>query len=530
MLAQSVLQAPLLPVEPDHQALFLFFQAGVEMLLESEETVIDTGEALVDPSEAAVDLREPRVESPEALIDPGLQLAQILSGRQCVRHRGRERLGRSLGLLLTEASFPEPLRVHKRIQRQTHPFRLRPAWAASSHPRSVHTMARIVGPSRARVNDTESMAVRDKWPSEPAPAITPGSIGRGHVELRRPAAMTKPSDPTASTTLASWSATIVRALDARGLDGAAIAARAGIDAATLADADGRVPRAALTRLWQLAVEETGDPAFALEAARHTLQTTFHALGYAVLASATLREAMERIIRHRRVIGEIFRLSIEDRADCSRVLLDVSAGGGAVPDEAVDASFAVMVRQARLLHGGRDLRPRRVGLRRALPANPAPYERTFRCPVEFGQDTNYLEFSREDLDRRVPAANAELARQNDEVVVRYLARLDRGGVLGRTREALLESLPSGAPTKAAIARRLAMSPRSLQRLLADEGTSFKDLLAEARLALAKSYLEEGRLPVTEIAFVLGFADTSAFSRAFRRWTGVAPSDWARRPSR
>ncbi len=340
--------------------------------------------------------------------------------------------------------------------------------------------------------------------------------------------MPSPSDPSStSTTLASWSATIVRALDARGLDGAAIAARAGIDAGTLADANGRVPRAALTRLWKLAVEETGEPAFALEAARHTMQTTFHALGYAVLASATLREAIERILRHRRVIGEIFRLAIEDRADRCRVVLDVSAGRGAVPPEAVDASIAVMVRQARLLHGGRDVRPLRVGLQRAQPADPAPYERTLRCPVEFGAAVNFLEFSREDFDRRVPAANAELARQNDEVVVRYLARLDQQGVLAKTREALLDSLPSGAPTKAAIARRLGTSPRSLQRLLAGEGTSFKDLLAEARLALAKSYLEEGRLPVTEIAFVLGFADTSAFSRAFRRWTGVAPSDWARR---
>lgn len=366
------------------------------------------------------------------------------------------------------------------------------------------------------------------------PAVARGSIGRGPVEFRRATVMkNKPSDPSASTTLASWSATIVRALDARGLDGAAIAARAGIDAATLADADGRVPRASLTRLWQLAVEETGDPAFALEAARHTLQTTFHALGYAVLASTTLREALERIMRHRRVIGDIFRLSIEDGHgddDRSRIVVDVSAGGGAVPPEAIDASVAVMVRQARLLHGGRDVRPLRVGLQRALPADPSPYERAFGCPVEFGQDANFLEYSRADLDRRVPAANAELARQNDEVVVRYLARLDQGGVLGRTRQALLESLPSGAPTKSAIARRLAMSPRSLQRLLADEGTSFKELLAEARLALAKSYLEEGRLPVTEIAFVLGFADTSAFSRAFRRWTGVAPSDWVRHSKR
>jgi AraC-like DNA-binding protein len=333
----------------------------------------------------------------------------------------------------------------------------------------------------------------------------------------------------AQSTIATWSATIVRALDARGLDGNAIAARAGIDAATLADADGRVPRAALTHLWELAVEESGDPAFGLEAARHTLQTTFHALGYAVLASATMREAVERIIRYRRLIGEIIQLRLVDDGDTSRFVVDVSAGRGVVPPQAVDAFMAVMVRQARLLQGGRDAPPRAVSLERKAPDDVAPYARTFRAPVSFGQRENFLEYAREDLDRRLPAANAELARQNDEVVVRYLARLEETGVLVKTRQALLDSLPSGAPTKKQIAKRLGMSPRSLQRMLAGEGTSFTDVLAEARLTLAKSYLDEGRLPVTEIAFVLGFADTSAFSRAFRRWTGVAPSDYAGRRS-
>lgn len=333
----------------------------------------------------------------------------------------------------------------------------------------------------------------------------------------------------------------MRALDAQGLDGTRIAKRAGIDTATLADAEGRVPRAALTRLWQLAVEESGDPAFGLTAARYPLQTTFHALGYAVLASATLREAIERIIRYRRLIGEIIQFRLDDDGDRSRFVMDVSAGrkgigigsgnpepdSGEVPWEALDAIVAVMIRQTRLLHGGRDVRPLRVSLERPAPADASPYERAFGAPVSFAQSCNFLEYAREELDRRLPAANAELARQNDEVVVRYLARLEQGGVLIRTRQALLESLPSGAPTKAQIARRLAMSPRSLQRLLADEGTSFKDLLGEARLTLARSYLDEGRLPVTEIAFVLGFADTSAFSRAFRRWTGVTPRDYAKR---
>jgi AraC-like DNA-binding protein len=139
----------------------------------------------------------------------------------------------------------------------------------------------------------------------------------------------------------------------------------------------------------------------------------------------------------------------------------------------------------------------------------------------------LELARRDVDAPLPAGNAELARQNDEIVVRYLARLATARVSSRVQQALLEALPDGAPSKEAIARKVAMSPRNLQRHLAHEGTSFKTLLNDARVHLARNYIEEGRLSVTEIAFVLGFADTSTFSRAFKRWTGMSPKHFAER---
>ncbi|HVM94879.1 MAG TPA: AraC family transcriptional regulator [Candidatus Acidoferrales bacterium] len=335
--------------------------------------------------------------------------------------------------------------------------------------------------------------------------------------------MTQPQQ----STLASWSATIVRALDAHGLDGRGIALQAGIDPTSLHEPDGRIPRAALTRLWSLAVDATSDSCFGLTVARFPMQTTFHALGYAVLASTTFREALERIIRYRRLIGDVVQLSIEERGDCCRFIIDVSSRPGAVPYEAIDAFTAVTVRQARMLHGSRNFNPLAVSLQRPRPFNAQPFERLFRAPLAFSQPMNFLEYAKEDLDRRLPAGNAELARQNDEVVVRYLARVKEIGLANRVEQALIEALPNGEPSKQAIARNLAMSPRNLQRRLAEEGTSFKQILNDARVSLARSYLAEGRLPVTEIAFVLGFADTSAFSRAFKRWTGKSPRDYGKR---
>jgi AraC-like DNA-binding protein/lambda repressor-like predicted transcriptional regulator len=319
-----------------------------------------------------------------------------------------------------------------------------------------------------------------------------------------------------SSTLATWPATILRALEARGIDAAPLAERAGIDPAALGP-DARVPRAALNRLWALAVEATGDPAFGLHVPRFAVQTTFHALGYAVLASGTLREAFERIIRYRRIIGDVLELRLREVGDRYRFEIDVSAQPD-VPFQAVDAIAVGSVGQARMLRG---CEPLLVTFARPEPRDLEPYRRAFRAPVTFGASANAIEWARADLEAPLPAGNAELARANDEVLVRYLARLQRSRTSARVQEALLDALPGGVPSKPAIARTLGMSARTLQRQLAGEGTSFTEVVDQARVALARTYVVEGRLSVTEIAFVLGFADTSTFSRAFKRWTGRSP---------
>jgi AraC-like DNA-binding protein len=338
----------------------------------------------------------------------------------------------------------------------------------------------------------------------------------------------QPRSHSTRSTLATWSAALLRAVEARGADANAIARELGIDRSALG-VDARVPRETLSRLWTLAVAATGDPALGLDAPRHASQTTFHALGYAVLASATLKDAFERLVRYRRLVGDVLSLRIVELGDRYRFEIDVSADPG-VPYHAVDAIASMCARQARVLHRPRVCNPLLVTFARPEPFDVTPYSEAFRAPVRFGAEVNALEYARADVEDPLSAGNAELARGNDEVLVRFLARLEQARVATRVQQALLETLPDGAPSKSAIAKKLGMSARNLQRHLADEGTTFKDVLNDARADLARTYVQEQRLSVTEIAFVLGFADTSAFSRAFKRWTGMSPRDWARRRTR
>jgi AraC-like DNA-binding protein len=235
----------------------------------------------------------------------------------------------------------------------------------------------------------------------------------------------------------------------------------------------------------------------------------------------VREAFGRCVRYGRLIGDAGTLRIEEDRSAVRIVLAVDAGVARPADEAIDALLALQVRTARLLRESRALSPLRVLLERREPSPSEPFHRCFRAPITFAAGVNLLEFARSDFEAPLLAGNADLTRRVDEVLARYVARLDGRQIVSRLRAAIVERLPDGEPAQDAVARALGLSARTLQRRLTDEGTSYQDVLDGARAELARAYLDEG-WSVTEAAFMLGFADISSFSRAFRRWTGQRPS--------
>ncbi len=331
---------------------------------------------------------------------------------------------------------------------------------------------------------------------------------------------------SAPSVLGSLALMLMQALDARGFDGRALAVRAGIDPAMLEDPNHRYPIAATTRLWGLAVEATGDPCFGLWASRFINPTTFHALGFAVFASRTLRDAFERFARHSRLVSDVAEIQLRRVGELEQVRFVLLKGQPRPADEAIDATLCLLVSTVRMLSGGK-LNPVAVRLERPEPSPSEPFRKLFRAPVLFGQPESVLEFAASDLDERLPAGNAELARQNDELVARYLARIEREHVSSRLRSWLVEQLAGGEPTEEAAARVLGMSLRNLQRRLQEEGTTYRKALNSTREEIARTYLEGRRTSVTEIAFLLGFSDSNSFSRAFRRWTGQSPRAYCQR---
>ena len=193
----------------------------------------------------------------------------------------------------------------------------------------------------------------------------------------------------------------------------------------------------------------------------------------------------------------------------------------------DAWLATLLHFSRFIYRP-DFDPLRVELRRPRPdRNIEKFSECFRAPIQFGSEKNALVFHARDMTVRLPAANAELARQNDAVVMALLKQINRSDIIAQVRASFIELLPSGDCSRKNVAVQLGMSARTLQNRLMIRETNYSDLLSETRRELAEQYMQQRLHTVSEVAFLLGFSEISSFARAFRSWTGESPSHYRER---
>ncbi len=298
-----------------------------------------------------------------------------------------------------------------------------------------------------------------------------------------------------------------------------ILSAAGITGSVLEDADARVPYSAIERAWDEAVRRTGDEAFALRAAENVTHDAFRVLEYLVRSSDTLRNAFQQIERYYRLVHDSVTVKLVEGGDEARFIY----GGKPeqVPAQAADLALALAVLRGRALTGV-SWAPREVRFRRPAPRDDSAWMKLFRSPVKFGQPENALVLDPATLHLPVTSADPTLRAILDRHAEELLARLPRvDDFVEQVRQRVTANLSGGEPDLEDIAAQLAVTPRTLQRRLKDHGTTYKVLLEELRRELATRYLRDQRMEISEVAFLLGFSEPSAFHRAFKRWTGVTP---------
>jgi AraC-like DNA-binding protein len=325
----------------------------------------------------------------------------------------------------------------------------------------------------------------------------------------------------AATVLTSPSLALWKALEEAGVDAREVFETAGFDPALLARPGVRVPVSVIRRLWLGAVEVTGNPCIGLDAVRHLHPTAGHALGYACLASATVKEAMQRFARYFRVVNEATRPQFEETDSGFCLHLTFAGGTPLVPAANLDGLLASALALARKC-AGEQFSPQRVELMHPAPDCAARLEAYFKSAIEFEAPRYAMHFERDAMLKVLPTGNPELVLSAEQMLRDYLARMDRADVVAQARKLIAERLTSGEPLAGDVARALAASPRTLQRRLNRNGTSFAKLLDQTRRELAVEYLRDPENTVEETAFLVGFAETASFNRAFRRWTGNSPT--------
>jgi AraC-like DNA-binding protein len=323
-------------------------------------------------------------------------------------------------------------------------------------------------------------------------------------------------------TLATTGQILWRLIEHHGLAPEPLFRAAGIDPKVISDPHAHLARPQSDRLIRTLAARIADPAFGLQAARCWHPSNLGALGYAWLSSSTLRTALQRLARYWRIVAADVTVSLEESPDG---VAFVHAPPKTV-DPVVDAVrgdivMAILHDMCRRNFGGA-LALRRVAFRRAAPADPRRHEAFFGCPVSFGAAATRLQIGAAEADHPLPTGNRDLAAMHDRVLVEQLARLDKKDVMARFRASLLERMTSGDFSEENLARDLHMSRRSLQRRLAEAEATYQSLVDETRRDMALRYLDDPGKSATDIAFLLGYSQQSAFTRAFRRWTGKSPS--------
>jgi len=318
-------------------------------------------------------------------------------------------------------------------------------------------------------------------------------------------------------------------LSAQGMDADAVFARAG-----LAPFEQHPQRAAdllvlsdqFSQLWEALALAAGDPLIGFRISASDPLSWLGMLGHLMLASPTLRQAGENLMRYMPLVSPVVRPTIEPRLERMRVGLNLVGGARPVPQQRYDFTWNLLLATLRFVGARPDLKP--VLVEYAYPAPAAPtaldaYGAQFGCPVRFNAPANALEFANADISAPIPTANPLVAEGLLRMLDERLAQAEHASFAARVREMLPAMIDAGGALRDAVARRLAISERTLQRRLADEGTDFSTLLDEVRRTLAQQYLGSDRISVKNLSYKLGFSDPSAFHRACLRWFGKAPGE-------
>ncbi len=332
----------------------------------------------------------------------------------------------------------------------------------------------------------------------------------------------------AMTGLARIPLIVLQSAEAQGLDREELMHAAGLTEEELRDADSRVSMVKLWNVWRAAIRRSDDPGLGVHIGSSATARSLGLVGYTMLYSTDLREAIQRLKRYGRILSDATKLELARDGD--RVQLTFGPAprlDALIHPEASRFSALLTVFREITQH---EIVPLATRFSFTRPADTTAYRDCFRSTLEFGTPRAMLVLRRSDLELPVATRDPTLGDYLESLAEGTLGSLESAATFAdRVRRTLWTKLSSGRPELDGVASTMGVSVRTLQRRLEGEGTSFAELLDGFRRKMAAHLLRDPELAVYEIAFLLGYSEPSTFFRACRRWYGASPRQLRHRRS-
>lgn len=294
------------------------------------------------------------------------------------------------------------------------------------------------------------------------------------------------------------------------------------------DEEARIPFADFMMLCEHAQRLLGDDDLALKVGACIRPGHYGIHGHSVMSARTMGECLDRSLRYHALVHNAARNVLLHEGDLAVMCYECTLPGltdlGRFQNELCLSAWTAF---ARWVTGLADYTASWMSFTHPAPTSTLLHEALFRCPLEFSATRNAVAFPARFLDLPNPQANPTVLRIMDELSERALllhAPNAEPEWLPAARHFIARQLQDGLPTLESLAQGIGHSPNTLRNTLKKHGLLLSDVLDDTRKTLALGYLHDPALPLADIGYLLGFSEQSAFTRAFKRWTGQSPGGY------
>lgn len=329
-------------------------------------------------------------------------------------------------------------------------------------------------------------------------------------------------------TLSGWMIPFSKAMNLYGINVNEVMRNCDINFTAIKNQESWVSAEKFAQIINYCIQHSGRIDFPLIIAKQFHPGTFNALGYAMMSSNCLKDALARISQYKRVVSNTCSLILKE--DGEQLVLDMSVftyedtGRAVLSHELILTFLATLLEFSKRLVGAH-LKPKKLMLSISKPAHDLKYLHDFfECEIEFSCVKPGIIFDLSESKLELLSSNPLMTQVHEKMLDELLVRIDKDDLVHSVRNEIYHMLPLGAPTQSEVAKQLCMSLRNLQRKLNEQNTSYKEILEHSRKKLSIEYMKQPHLSLSEIGYLVGFATVANFNRAFKRWTNFSPGKY------